>query len=74
MHVCEKPDNFLLIEILFYIFKKQKKTVGLINVEGYFTCTQIADAMQKMGYVPDDASFLTLKHLARTELVVTRFA
>jgi hypothetical protein len=67
--VCEKPDNFLLIEILFYLFKN-KKTVGLINVEGYFTCTQIADAMQKMGYVPDDV-FLTLKHLARTELVVT---
>ncbi|WP_158789999.1 P-loop NTPase fold protein [Granulicella sp. L60] len=66
---CEKPDNFLLIEILFYLFKN-KKTVGLINVEGYFTCTQIADAMQKMGYVPDDV-FLTLRHLTRTELVVT---
>lgn len=66
---CEKPDNFLLVEILFFLFKN-KKTIGLINVEGYFTCTQIADAMQKLGYVPNDV-FITLQHLARTELVVT---
>jgi len=66
---CEKPNNFLLIEILFFLFKN-RKTVGLINVEGYFTCTQVADFMQKLGYVPDDI-FLTIKHLARTELIVT---
>jgi len=66
---CEKPDNFLLIETLFYLFKN-RKTIGLINVEGYFTCIQIADAMQKLGYVPDDV-FLTLKHLARSELIIT---
>jgi hypothetical protein len=66
---CQKPDNFLLIEILFFLFKN-RKIVGPINVEGYFTCTQIADALQKLGYVPDDV-FLTLKHLARTELIVT---
>jgi hypothetical protein len=42
---CEKPDNFLLIEILFFLFKN-RKTVGLINVEGYFTCGQVADALQ----------------------------
>ncbi len=66
---CEKPDNFLLIEVLFYLFQN-RKTIGLINVEGYFTCTQVADAMQKLGYVPDDV-FLTLKHLARTELIIT---
>jgi hypothetical protein len=66
---CEKPDNFLLIEVLFFLFKN-RKTVGHINVEGYFTCTQVGDALQKLGYVPDDV-FLTLKHLARTELIVT---
>lgn len=66
---CEKPDNFLLIEILFFLLKN-RKTVGHINVEGYFTCTQVADALQKLGYVPDDV-LLTLKHLARTELIVT---
>lgn len=66
---CEKPDNFLLIEILFFLFRN-RKAVGHINVEGYFTCTQIADTLQKLGYVPDDV-FLTLKHLTRTELIVT---
>jgi hypothetical protein len=67
--LCEKPDNFLLIEILFFLFRN-RKAVGQINVEGYFTCVQVADALQKLGYVPDDV-FLTLKHLARTELIVT---
>jgi hypothetical protein len=66
---CEKPDNFLLIEILFFLLMN-RKVVGPINVEGYFTCTQVADALQKFGYVPDDV-FLTLKHLVRTELIVT---
>jgi hypothetical protein len=65
----EKADNFLLIEILFFLFKN-RKTVGHINVEGYFTCLQVADALQKLGYVPDDV-FLALKRLARSELIVT---
>ena len=65
----EKPDNFLLIEILFFLFHN-RKTSGFINVEGYFTCRQVADALQKLGYVPDDV-FLALNYLVRTELIVT---
>jgi hypothetical protein len=65
----EKPDNFLLIEVLFFLFN-HRKTIGLVNVEGYFTCRQVADQLQKLGYVPDDV-FLAINHLARTELIVT---
>jgi hypothetical protein len=65
----EKPDNFLLVEILFFLFRN-RKVIGLINVEGYFTCRQVADAMQKLGYVPNDV-FLAIKRLARAELIVT---
>jgi hypothetical protein len=65
----EKPDNFLIVEILFFLFN-HRKTVGRINIEGYFTCSQVADALQKLGYVPNDV-FLALKLLVRTELIVT---
>jgi hypothetical protein len=65
----EKPDNFLITEILFFLFNN-RKTIGLINVEGYFTCRQVADALQKLGYIPDDV-FLALNYLALTELIVT---
>ncbi len=65
----EKPDNFLIIEVLFFLFT-HRKTIGHINIEGYFTCAQVADALQKLGYVPNDV-FVTLKLLARSELIVT---
>src|ERR1700678_289152 len=65
----EKPDNFLYSEILYFLFRN-RKTVGLINLEGYFTCTQVADALQKLGYVPDDV-FAALGNLVREELIVT---
>jgi len=65
----EKPDNFILIEILFFLFNN-RKVIRLINLEGYFTCQQVTDALQKLGYVPDDV-FLAIGHLVRTELVIT---
>lgn len=49
---------------------RNRKTVGHINLEGYFTCIQVADALQKLGYVPNDV-FLTLNHLVKTELIIT---
>lgn len=66
---CQKADNFLVTEILFFLFTN-RKVIGLINVEGYFTCQQVADGLQKLGYDPDDV-FLTLNYLVRVELVVT---
>jgi hypothetical protein len=65
----QKPDNFLLAEILFFLFVN-RKSVGAIGLEGFFSCPQIIDALQKLGYVPDDV-VLALQHLVRTELVVT---
>jgi hypothetical protein len=65
----KKPDNFILIEILFFLFSN-RKMIGLINLEGYFTCQQVADALQKLGYVPDDV-FLAIGNLVRSELIIT---
>ena len=49
----QKPDNFLLIEIL-YSLARNRKRVGQIGLEGYFTCRSIAEDLQKLGYVPED--------------------
>jgi hypothetical protein len=49
----ERPDNFLLVEILYYL-NRNRKTRGEIGLEGYFTCRRIADELQKYGYVPED--------------------
>jgi hypothetical protein len=49
----EKPDNFLLIEILYFLARNRKR-VGQIGLEGYFSCQSIADNLQKFGYVPGD--------------------
>jgi hypothetical protein len=65
----EKPDNFLISEILYFLLRN-RKILGNINLEGYFTCTQICDALQKLGYAPDDV-FATIKHLVRIELLIT---
>jgi hypothetical protein len=66
---CEKPDNFLLVEILFFLFEN-RKTTGAIGLEGYFSCQQVMDALQKLGYVPEDV-FLGLSHLVKSELIIT---
>jgi hypothetical protein len=49
----EKPDNFLLIEILYYLARNRKR-IGQIGLEGYFSCQSIAENLQKFGYVPND--------------------
>lgn len=65
----EKPDNFLTIEVLYFLIANRKRR-GPINIEGYFTCAQVADALQKLGYVPTDV-FATIKHLVRSDLIIT---
>jgi hypothetical protein len=65
----QKPDNFIVVEILFFLFQN-RKTLGKINVEGYFTCTEVADALQKLGYDPDDV-FVNTRRLVKSELIVT---
>jgi hypothetical protein len=49
----QKPDNFLLIEILFFLATNRKRR-GPIGLEGYFVCRHVADELQRQGYVPED--------------------
>ena len=48
----ERPDNFILVEILYFL-NRNRKTRGEIGLEGYFTCRRVADELQKYGYVPE---------------------
>jgi len=63
----QKPDNFLLIEIL-YSLARNRKRVGQIGLEGYFTCRSIAEDLQKFGYVPED-TLAALNVLLRRQLI-----
>jgi hypothetical protein len=63
----EKPDNFLLIEIL-YNLQRNRKRVGQIGIEGYFTCRSVAQDLQKFGYTPDD-TLRALNLLLKRQLI-----
>jgi hypothetical protein len=63
----ERPDNFLLIEVLYYLTVNRKKR-GQIGLEGYFTCRHIAGVLQTFGYVPDDV-LAALNYLFRKQLI-----
>jgi hypothetical protein len=63
----EKPDNFLLVEIL-YNLQRNRKRVGQIGIEGYFTCRSLAQDLQKFGYTPDD-TLKALNLLLRRQLI-----
>ncbi len=49
----QRPDNFLLSEIL-YLLGANRKRKGEIGLEGYFSCRHVADEMQRLGYSEDD--------------------
>ena len=49
----QKPDNFLLIEILYFLARNRKHK-GEIGLEGYFTCRHVTEELQRLGYVPED--------------------
>ena len=49
----ERPNNFISVEILYYLFE-HRKLKGEIGLEGYFTCRHIADELQTLGYIPED--------------------
>lgn len=63
----EKPDNFLLSEILYYLVTN-RKIKGQIGIEGYFTCRHLANELQRYGYVPDD-TLKALNYLLRKQLI-----
>ncbi len=59
-----RPSNFLLIEILFFLASFRKRA-GQIGIEGYFTVQHICDLMQKMGYDPEDTAKAVTLALSR---------
>jgi hypothetical protein len=63
----ERPDNFILVEALYYLTANRKKR-GRIGLEGYFTCRHVADALQRYGYVPQDV-LGALNYLLRKQLI-----
>ena len=63
----EKPDNFLLIEVLYFLVMNRKR-VGQIGLEGYWTCRHIAEEMQRFGYIPED-TLLATNYLLHRQLV-----
>jgi hypothetical protein len=49
----DKPDNFIVAEILYWLARNRKK-LGQIGLEGFFTCRHVANELQRQGYVPSD--------------------
>lgn len=64
---CRSADNFIAVEILYFLAKSRKLTGG-IGLEGYFTFTQIVDRLQTFGYDPEDIR-LVLSDLLLADLI-----
>ena len=43
------PDNFILIEVLYFLAVNRKR-VGEIGLEGYFSTRRVCDEVQRLGY------------------------
>lgn len=59
----KRPNNFLLGEILFYLAKNRRE-IGQMGIEGYFSVQHICYELQRLGFDPDDtleASKILLK-------------
>ena len=63
-----RPDNFLLIEILYFLSMNRKKT-GELGLEGYFSVLRICDEIQKLGYDREDI-FKAINYLLNKELII----
>ncbi len=63
----DNPDNFLLCECLFFL-AMNRTVVGQLGIEGYFTCRHVCDAVQLLGYAPDD-TLLALNYLLGRQLI-----
>jgi hypothetical protein len=63
----QKPDNFLLIEILYFLIMNRKR-IGQIRLEGYWTCRYISEELQRVGYIPQD-TLAALSYLLSRRLV-----
>lgn len=63
-----RPDNFLLIEILYYL-SIYRKRVGELGLEGYFSAQRICDELQKLGYDRDDL-LKGINYLLNRQLII----
>jgi hypothetical protein len=63
-----KPDNFLLVEVLYFLCLNRKRQ-GELGLEGYFCVRRICDELQKLGYDPSD-TFQAVNFLLARELIV----
>ena len=63
----QRPDNFLLIECLFFL-AKMRRSPGQIELQGFFTCSYIADNLQLLGYTNDDV-ISALNYLLQRDLI-----
>jgi hypothetical protein len=63
----DKPDNFLLCECLFFLALNRTR-VGQLGIEGFFTCRHVSDALQLLGYVPED-TLQALNYLLERQLI-----
>jgi len=63
----QKPDNFLLCELLFFLASNRKR-VGQIGLEGYWTCRHVAEQLELLGYISED-TLSALNYLLRRQLI-----
>ena len=63
-----QPDNFLLIEILYFLctYRKQRGELGL---EGYFSVNHVSDVLQKLGYDRADVA-KGINYLLSRQLII----
>ena len=66
----KRPNNFILSEILYYL-AQNRKIVGQIGVEGYFSIRHIADVLQRSGIDDSDtlaaANYLLTRYLINAD-------
>lgn len=63
----ERPSNFLVPDILFWLYVN-RKSLGKIGLEGYFTVIDVARALELRGYVAEDV-FKAIGYLLKSGLV-----
>jgi hypothetical protein len=62
-----RPDNFLLVEIL-YLLAIKRKLPGEIGLEGYFSVRRICEDIERIGYDRDDV-FKAVNYLLGRQLI-----
>lgn len=76
----KNPDNFLVIEALYYLCLNRKRR-GELGLEGYFSVERVCGHLQKIGYDREDAQsallyalgrgFIQADHLGSTNISLT---